>query len=258
MSEIIPSLTPEYVIHAYQILNHSTYNIAKDLKTYPNKIRDILINSGVSMRTKAEAQSIALKRGDHPHPTKGKKRNAETKAKISKGVAERWEQVSEVEREARSEKAKTNWEAMSDEDKKKLRRASAAAIQRTSKNGSFLERFLLLELNKRGFNTQFHVKNIVANEQLEADLYLPEMNIVIEIDGPTHFLPIWGEENLIKHMLADKQKNGLLMEKGFKIIRIKYLARSYSRKVGELALTKVLEAIQCLGESEPIIELEVK
>jgi len=219
MSEIIPSLTPEYIVYAYQILKHSTYNIAKSLKTYPNKVRDILINSGVSMRTKGEAQSAALKRGDHPHPTRGKKRDAETKAKISKGVSEKWSQISQTERESRSEKAKTNWEAMDDEEKKKLQKASAAAIRKTAKSGSFLERFLLLELNKRGFNTQFHVKNIIANEQLEVDLYLAEMNIVIEIDGPAHFLPIWGEESLLRHMMADKQKNGLLMEKGFKIVR---------------------------------------
>jgi very-short-patch-repair endonuclease len=46
---------------------------------------------------------------------------------------------------------------------------------------------------------------------------------IIEVDGPSHFLPVWGEDRLQKQMKADLDKNGLILSKGFVMIRIKAL-----------------------------------
>ena len=56
---------------------------------------------------------------------------------------------------------------------------------------------------------EYHKKGIVPNSNLEVDIYLPEMGAAIEIDGPSHFLPIWGEEALSKTIKSDNEKNGL-------------------------------------------------
>ena len=64
----------EYVIKRYGE-NHSTYSIAKELGTYPKKIERILKKNGHELRSKGEAQSLAIKSGRTKHPTKGKKRS---------------------------------------------------------------------------------------------------------------------------------------------------------------------------------------
>ena len=51
---------------------HSTHEIAKKLKTYPNKIRRTLIKNGIETRNASEAQKASLEKGTSTHPTKGK------------------------------------------------------------------------------------------------------------------------------------------------------------------------------------------
>ena len=56
----------------------------------------------------------------------------------------------------------------------------------------------------------------------------PKLKAIIEIDGPSHFLPIWGEEKLQKQIKADEVKTGLILSRGFIIIRVKNLHNSIS------------------------------
>ena len=71
------------VIKLYNEDNHSTYEIAKRMKTYPNKIRRTLIKHGYELKNKSEAQKVALEKGRSSHPTMGKTRSREEKIKIS-------------------------------------------------------------------------------------------------------------------------------------------------------------------------------
>ncbi len=100
-----------FVIKQYRE-NKSTYEIAKDLGTYPNKIRRILIKNGEEVRDKSKAQKVALETGRHKHPTKGKIRTDEEKIKISDGMALHWENMDDEEKERRSSQAKKQWEEM--------------------------------------------------------------------------------------------------------------------------------------------------
>jgi very-short-patch-repair endonuclease len=50
---------------------------------------------------------------------------------------------------------------------------------------------------------------------------LPNLNIAIEVDGPSHFLPVWGEDTLNKNKQYDNKKTGLILGKGLVLIRIK-------------------------------------
>jgi len=61
---------------------------------------------------------------------------------------------------------------------------------------------------------------MLMQEDLEIDIYLPEISVAIEVDGITHDESIYGEEHLAKRRFADSKKNGLLMMNGVTVIRI--------------------------------------
>jgi very-short-patch-repair endonuclease len=101
----------------------------------------------------------------------------------------------------------------------------------------------------------------VLGSQLEVDMFLPEIKTAIEIDGPSHFRPIWGEDKLQKQQNADTVKQGLILGQGFTILRI----RQYDRNI---SITRMNFILQCIieqlkeieaGDGKPrLIEIEVK
>jgi very-short-patch-repair endonuclease len=257
--------TEKYIVYAYVTLGKSTYDIAKILKTYPNKVARVLEKAGIPLRTRAEAQKQALKSGRHEHPTRGRKRTEREKIKISESVAKNWENLSSEEKERRSKVAKENWENLEDKDRERIQKAAGEAIRESAEIGSKLERFLLIELGRRSYKVVFHKEAVVENEKLQLDLFLSEMNppVVIEIDGPAHFFPIWGEESLQKHISADQQKNGLLLQSGYIVLRVKHLTKNLSEIQKRRALTDILNVLESISlktpdEDKRLIEIEVK
>lgn len=208
------------ILKMYNEDNKSTYEIAKQLNTYPNKINRTLKKHGVEMRDKSSAQKNALQTGRSPHPTQGKKRSLQEKVKISSALSDYWEGMDEKERNRRCEQAKKTWEAMSAKQKENMRAKGTRAIQLAAKEGSKLEKFIQKRLMDLNYDVKIH-QVIIPAEKLEIDLYIPELKTIIEVDGPSHFLPIWGEERLQKQMNADLRKSGTLLSKGFVVIRIK-------------------------------------
>ena len=101
-----------------------------------------------------------------------------------------------------------------------MRAKGIEAIQKSAKEGSKLERFLLDRLNKLGYEVKFH-QMLIPAEKLEIDLYIPTLKTIIEVDGPSHFLPIWGEDRLQKQMNADLRKSGALLSRGYVVVRVK-------------------------------------
>jgi very-short-patch-repair endonuclease len=204
----------------------STYQIAQNLNTYPNKIRRILIKNNVQLNTKSEAQKNALAQGNSKIPTQGKKRTEEERIKISKTLKDRWSNIDKKSYEKVVEQSKARWSKMTAEEKRNMNQLAIKAIQKAGKEGSKLEKFLKQELSKVGFKVEIHKKSLIPNENLEIDLYIPSVKTIIEIDGPSHFFPIWGEEKLQKQIKADQNKTGLILSKGFAIIRVKHLSDS--------------------------------
>ena len=84
-----------------------------------------------------------------------------------------------------------------------------------------LTRFILDSLLQDGYKVDFHKEQSLLNTKLQIDLFLPSMNTAIEIDGPSHFLPVWGEDALAKNISYDQKKQGLILGKGLALIRIK-------------------------------------
>lgn len=261
-------LNTKDIIDMYTKQGQSTYIIAKKYETYPNKIRRLLIKNNIDLNDKSTAQKQALKSGRTKHPTLGTHRSEETKMQISEGVYGHWQGISETERQKRVSKAKEQWHNMSEEEHQKLRDAAAQAVREASKNGSKMERFLLDKLTSEGYNVLFHHKGVFSRQELEIDLFVPELKVAIEIDGPSHFFPIWGETEeekqriLQRHVNADAHKSGLLLSQGFVLLRVKHLTKSLSEKHKRDVLGSIIDELEKIRTKFPeksyrYIELEV-
>lgn len=232
--------------------------IAERYGTYVNKIRRLLIKCGVKIRTFGESQKLALDIGRNEHPTKGKKRTEEEKEKISLGVYETWENFSEDKRKRLKKEAKERWENKSEKEREELSLAAKKAMQKAAVNGSKMENFLREEFEKVGIPVIFHKKDLVKNTNLEVDIFIPSHNTAIEIDGPTHFLPIFGEERLVKTMESDKVKIGLLMSAGYNILRVKCLVKNVSRAFAKKVSQILISSLEDMSDKKSIYkEIEV-
>jgi very-short-patch-repair endonuclease len=235
--------------------------IANKYATYPNKIKRLLDKEGVKIRDKSEAQSLALKSGRHEHPTKGKIRPEEFRVAISEKMKDHWGSLDESERTRRADMAKEQWENMDDAQKDKMRENSTKAIRKASKEGSKLEKHIFEELVKNGFSVMQHKTNLIANNKLEVDMYLPVLKTIIEIDGPAHFFPIWGQQSLDRHIRSDMEKISLLNGEGYYLIRVKNLVKTLSehhKRSIVVDLVNTLNDISNKKISDKLIELEVK
>ena len=125
-----------------------------------------------------------------------------------------------------------------------------------------MEKFLSEALNERGYSVEFHKKDLIPTQNLEIDLYIPSLTTIIEIDGPSHFFPIWGEEKLQKQIIADNQKSGIILSKGYIIIRVKNLLDFVSLCKKEELINNVVAQLQSIERKFPpkskrFIEIEL-
>ena len=235
--------------------------IAKKFNTYPNKIRRLLQKQGKKLRNSSEAQKNALETGSAKHPTAGKVRSKKDRIKISGGMMNFWDDMGEEEKERRAKIAKQNWESMSDEQRDKMNQLAFEAIRKAAKEGSKLERVILNALALEGYKVDFHNKNLIPTQKMEIDLYLPELNTIIEVDGPSHFYPIWGMDSLQKQIEFDSKKEGVLLSRGFVVIRIKAV-NTLSLKRKDDLMEKILKHLNKIKQKFPskskrLIEIEV-
>jgi very-short-patch-repair endonuclease len=228
-------------------------DIADMCDTYANKIRRDAKKLGLPIRDKSEAQKNALITGKHKHPTKGKQRDQKTKEKIGLSVMESWDNLSENELTDRKNKARAAWESLSEDEKSEILSKANQAVRSASKTGSKLEKFLLEKLIKNGYKVDFHKEQFLVNTKLQIDLFLPTMNVAIEVDGPSHFEPVWGDDSLKKNIKYDNKKTGLILGKGLVLIRIKQ-TRDFSKSRGQLIYTKLAEHLQNIKNKFPDID----
>lgn len=237
--------------------------VALRLGTYANRLRRFAKKHKIKSRDKSEAQSLALRQGRHKHPTKGKVRSEETKIKISESVAAHWKGMTPEEWEHRRNMGREQWDRMSEADKKKMLKAASEGVREASKFGSKLEKYLLKALKSAGFRIEFHKERFIGSTKLHLDLFAPDLMTIIEIDGPAHFFPIWGIESLNRHIVADKKKNGMLLENGYVVVRVKHITKSLSQKQMRDVTTELTGILRTLEVKRPVhkrkrlIEIEV-
>lgn len=210
----------QFLIEQYQKLGKSFNDIAQDVGTYSNKIRRDAIKYKIPIRDKSQAQKNALSSGKTKHPTKGTKRSETVKSKIGKGVMDSWENLSDEEIDNRKKIARTNWENLSEDTKADILRNANMAVREASKTGSKLEKYILNRLLGDKYRVDFHKEHFLSNTKLQIDLFLPSLNIAIEVDGPSHFKPVWGNDSLSRNKKYDNKKTGLILGKGWVLIRI--------------------------------------
>jgi very-short-patch-repair endonuclease len=220
-------------------------SIAEKYGTYSNKIRRDAKKFNIPIRDKSEAQKNALETGIHQHPTKGKKRQDDVKEKIGKGVMLSWEKLSDQEIEARKLKSKQNWDNLGVDLQNNILKKANDAVRVASKQGSKLEKYLLNKLIKDGFKVEFHKEQVLSNTKLQIDLFLPSINTAIEVDGPSHFEPVWGQQSLAKNKTYDSKKEGLILGKGWKLIRIQQ-KKDFSKTRADLIYQKLLSSIDTI------------
>jgi len=151
--------------------------------------------------------------------------------------------MNEGEKERRSKQARDRWSKMSVEQKDLMQRKRVDAIRRSAKEGSKLEKFFQERLFQAGYSVRVH-EVIIPAENLEIDLYIHDLKTIIEIDGPSHFLPIWGEDKLQKQINADLRKSGALLSRGYAVVRVKSLGQESLSKREQL----VADVIEILGK----------
>lgn len=227
----------------YENDKKSFQDIASMYNTYANKIRRDAIKFKIQIRDKSLAQKNALSTGKHKHPTKGTNRDETTKAKIGKAIIESWENMTDSELDKRKKKAKKNWEKLSEDEKQNMLQKANEAVRKTSKEGSKLEKFILNSLLRDGYKVIFHQEQTLANTKLQIDMVIPSMNVAIEIDGPSHFLPVWGDEALKRNVKYDQKKEGLIIGKGLCLIRIQQ-TKDFSKTRAILVYSKLKDTLE--------------
>lgn len=234
----------------YEKQNLSLAIIANELGTYANKIRRDAIKFGIKLKDKSSAQQNALSSGRHKHPTKGTQRDDSTKEKIGKGVLKSWEELSDEDRKNRREVARKNWQKLSEDEKEMILKSANDAVRLSSKIGSKLERYLFGRLLQDGFKVDFHKEQILSNTKLQIDLFLPTMNVAVEVDGPSHFKEVWGESSLKKNIKYDNKKTGLILGKGLALIRIRQ-TMDFSNSRANMIYEKLLDVLESIRKQFP-------
>lgn len=248
----------EQIITEYTEQNKSINQLSREFNTYPAKIFRLLQKNGIEIRGKSEAQKNALESGISKHPTMGKNRSESTRKKISEKNANIWKNKSEEDKEEFKNKARENWHKKSADERIEMGKKAGAGLRKASIEGSKAEHFVQGKLEESGYKVHVHRKDIGG--QYEVDIYLPDYQVAIEIDGPQHFLPVFGEERLAKNIKYDTVKNGILLSKGIKIIRVKYIKKHSSQKILNDLWEGIKNALTLIKEnknSKNLIEIEV-
>lgn len=232
----------EFITTLYHNQGLGYEQIAKMVGTYVNRIRRDAHKLGIVVRTRSEAQKLALKSGRHKHPTQGTKRSQETKDKIAKTNSDVYDKLSDKEKKRRSEMSKKQWESMTTKQKEKIHKAAAKAVRKASVEGSKLEKYLHKVLIDEGYKVQCHKEHLLKNERVHIDLFLPELNIAIEVDGPSHSQKIWTEKALEKRKNTDNIKTALILSKGLALIRIKQ-SKNLTLKIKNDLSAKLLSVV---------------
>lgn len=227
----------------------SLKDMADQLNTYPNRVRRLAMKLEVPLRDKSAAQSNALSTGKLKHPTEGRERTEAEKKKIGAKIYDYWDKLTDAEMEERAKISRDNWEKLTEDEKQEFWKKASQARLKTSKDGSKLERIIQTFL-AQNYTVEVHRELMLLNNRFHIDILLPELKTAIEIDGPTHFKAIWGNKDLEKVKLADNNKDGLLLNAGFSIIRVQQRKNLTKKLVNQIS-NKLTETLSKIDVNKP-------
>lgn len=238
----MPSINEDDVKRLYQDDGLSMREVAKRLDVPLATLSRFMKKHGITSRDKAQAQKNYLT--DHEHQMKGRTHSSETKQKISRGLGEFWESLSEEQTEELKRKIgsawKRKWAAMSEAERRMTMEELGSKAKETQGKGSRLERFIAEELRKRGYTVEERSTNYTAGKSFEVDIALPKERVAIEVDGPTHFKPVFGEEHLAEQQERDKRKDEMILSSGYSVLRV----RDDNGPLSQLRIDKIEQALK--------------
>lgn len=102
--------------------------------------------------------------------------------------------------------------------------------------------------------SQLNIPEILYNDRtllgLELDIYVPSVNLAIEINGITHYKPIYGEKKFDNIKKNDKKKIDLCAEKGIDLFILDVSGMNhFSPEASEPYLLRIKEALIGAGFS---------
>lgn len=251
-------MTPEgraWLIEEYVNKKQSTYTVAQLAGTYANRIRRALQKHGLYVRNMREAVVASCKNGVIVHPTRGRYRDEGVRDKISIAVHRRWMKLTKADRKKRVAAAQQAWNSLQETERDRIISQAFDGMRRAALKGSKLEHYLFRKLQLRGFQV------VHRPERPKVDIYISDMKVGIEVRGPTTFLPIWGEEQLEKNILAHERKIKQLLSEGLFVIQVSCMLRDMPRFKMRRVLHLLLDIIETKKFPtfvHKFVELEVK
>ena len=216
----------------------STYKVAEQVGCNQSHIVRMVAkfnkqNPGnpIKKRNKSEAQLNYIKQTG-THQRDGTTHDEITKDKISDKMREFYDSPEGVEAKERiSEFRKEEWAEKSEEERAEilteLQLANRAKMQ--SGEGSNFKNFVAEQLMERGYTVEQRTKTWTPGQQFHVDIALPNEKLIIEVDGPTHWAPIYGEEELQKVIVKDAKKDAALIANGWVVLRVQDSSGSTTR-----------------------------
>ena len=164
------------------------------------------------------------------------------------GLQEHWENMTKEEKVAaklvRSEIGKSAWEKKTDEEKKKAVKKMRIGNSKKGRKGSKNENAVADMLINAGFDIIQRSRDFTPGRRFEIDIAIPKERIAIEWDGPNHFAPIYGEENLELVKAKDKIKNYSLVRAGWTVVRVRDHSTSSTMSFCRRACDKIIQTIE--------------
>lgn len=225
----------------------SISEIANMYGTYPNRVRRDFIHLDLNIKTKSDVYKGLYERNVIKSPTEGRERTYEEKIKLSAGIKKAWDKMPEDKRRAIQEKHQKNWDKKSKDEKQEFIYSGIVAIRKTKDTGSKLERHVYDMLIDEGYACDRHVEHILDERKMHFDIFIQNLGVVIEIDGPSHKKDVWQSGKLNKVRTADAEKNRLVNSLGYKMIRISYLDKIYLHHLTRIK-NELMEILQNLDQ----------
>jgi phage antirepressor YoqD-like protein len=253
-------MTKDYVEYAYHTQGKSFQEIAEELGTYGQKVRRFAMANGIAIKSKSDAILSAVKSGRLRSPTQGRKRTDEERAKIGRASANVWKNLSKEELNKRIETSRGLWKNMSEQQRIELKKSASEGCRKAAANGSKAEKYLCELLRKNGYIFEEHKKHVVANEKIHLDIFLPSLSVAIEVNGPSHAMPVWGETQFQRSLRADQRKTGLLGLEGIILIKVWFMGEASITRCATIGeeLLNTIKSIEKNGRKDLIIHIGEK
>lgn len=221
--------------------NYSINELADFVGTYPNKLFRDMKRFGMQNRNRSEAQIAALKAGNSKHPTEGRERTEEEKAKIGETKYKQWKSTPE---EVKEEIRQKHREIYRNRDEKPHEAPSRILeIKKAAKIGSKLELFLVDKFSDEGYDCVHHQEHTLENDSFHIDLFLTRERIAIEVDGPSHYEDVWKDGSLARVQEKDARKNKLIYQAGMYCIRV-LNDRKFTPSFGNDIFNEILRVVE--------------